>query len=171
MTITLARGRRLEAKPILVAAWTKVVALINTPPLPDQDDTTDELQLNAPAITDAEGDAFFVAVAQVYQNLGIISQNTYIALRSEINQVGENASNALFDVIVDKVISLTEARPVLISLLTKSLEDRRDQIPTEITTVETDRDLRTDQVLINALNAGICRLHEEREALIRRVGE
>lgn len=145
--------------------WEDFVQRANQAPPPTQDQATDVLQVLAPSLTDTEGDAFFVAVAQIYNDLGITSQNTYIALRNEINTAGETASMLVYDTIVNTILSLPEVSPLFQTLGLKSMQDEVAQIPTDITTIETHRDAQTDQVLIDALNEGITRKNERKARL------
>lgn len=144
-----------DRKALVVAVWEKFIDLAIINPPPDQDEATDVLQVDAPTLTDAEGDAFFVMVAQVYQDLGITAQNTYIALRNEVDQAGKTASVLVFDVIAEHVMVQPETAPLATGLDSEAVDVEILQIPTDITTIETQRDLETDEVLIQAYNDGI----------------
>ncbi|MGI9491223.1 MAG: hypothetical protein ACR2QF_02230 [Geminicoccaceae bacterium] len=141
---------------LLTDVWAVWTADVNDPPLPSLDDATDILQADAPTLTDQEGDDWWNAVAAEYDRLGIISgAGTYTQLRAEVNSSGETVSNELFISLQASITILPETSPVEIALLRQSLLDEQGQIPTDITTIETDRDLQSDQVLIDAYNAGI----------------
>lgn len=149
---------------LLTDVWAVWTADVNNPPLPSLSDATDILQAAGPTLTDQEGDDWWNAVAAEYDRLGIISgAGTYTQLRAEVNSSGETISNELFISLQATITLLPETAPVEIALLRQSLLDEQSQIPTDITTIETDRDLQTDQVLIDAYNAGIAALERRLE--------
>lgn len=146
---------------LMVAFWAIFVADVNDPPPPGQEDATMLLQFSAPRVTDDEGAAFFVAVAVIYESMGLMNKATYIALRNEINREGEVVPNTVFDSIKARVAGTNEAQPVLNGLSFESLINEQAQIPRDIATIEADRDTKSDQALTDAYNQGI-------EALVRR---
>ncbi|MGI9486273.1 MAG: hypothetical protein ACR2RF_10430 [Geminicoccaceae bacterium] len=151
-------------------SWEDFVQRANQAPPPDQGTATDQLQILAPDMTDAEGDALLNAVAVIYNNLGINSQDTYIALRNEINQAGETASMGVFDVIVGPISQLAESTPWQMSLSKKSMEDEvTTTIDADITTIETEKAAQTDPVIIGALDEGVAAKSRRKEELTARL--
>lgn len=151
---------------LLTNAWALWTADVNDPPLPNLDDATDILQAAGPTLTDQQGDDWWNAVAAEYDRLGIITgAGTYNQLRSYVNSAGETVANELFNSLQeDSIRKLPETAIVEVALDRESLLAEQTQIPLDITTIETHRDLQSDQVIIDALNAGI-------EALERRLDE
>lgn len=146
--------------------WATWTADVNDPPAPSQTEATDSLQLVAPTLTDQQGDDWFVAVATEYERLGIINQTTYVALRNEVSSSGEVASNDLFIALQAAILALPETTIVTTALRLESDTQEFNGIPADIVTIETARDLLSDQVLIDAYNAGIVKI-QEREAELK----
>lgn len=144
----------------LTDVWAAWVADVNAPPLPSLDQATDLLQGFAPLVLDAEGDAWWLAVAAEYGRLGIIGGAAgYNQLRSEVNQSGEAVSIELFGALAS-VSNLPESLGIARALLAQSVLDEQAAIPGEIGTIETAVAAETDPVLVRALEFGI----REREA-------
>lgn len=152
----------------MVTFWGKFTFDVNDPPLPSQTDATDLLQVDGPSITDTEGDAFFVAIATLYNDLGLAAAATYLSMRGEINQEGEAASNAVFDILKDRAADLSDVLPVLTGLQEGFWNREIVQIDADILQIETDRDLKstsTEQALIDAYNEGIAVLNARKDLL------
>jgi hypothetical protein len=150
---------------LLMLAWQDFTFDVNDPPLPSQDDATDGLQVRAPTLTDQEGDDWFVAVATLYNDLGIINNATYLSLRGEVNSTGEAGSNQLFDALIQGIVNLTETPVVADALVLEFNTQALAQIPTSISTLETDRDAQSDPDLTVAYNEAIASLRAREEEL------
>lgn len=150
---------------LLTDFWEKWTADVNTPLPPDQTAATDLLQIDAPTLTDREGDAWFVAVATTYNRLGIISQPTYVQLRAEVNQTGEAGSNDLFDALQGRIVSLAETRVVVAALDLEALTREFEAIDGNISTIERNKTETTDRTLIVAYNEGIRVLQQRQSDL------
>lgn len=113
-------------------AWT-AQAQINPPP--SQDDATDILQTFAPTVSDADGDAWFVAVATELERLGIINQPTYVQMRNWADG-NEAGANELFDALLLAMNNLTESAVVIEGLRVQCLADQKAAINPNITEFE-----------------------------------
>lgn len=88
--------------------WTRQVQL---PGNISQDQATDIVQIYGPTLEDADGDAWWVAIATYYESLGIIAQPTYVQLRNYANN-NEAGANDLFQGLVSAINFLPETVPV-----------------------------------------------------------
>jgi len=151
----------------LTDTWAVWTADVNNPPLPSLSDATDILQAAGPTITDQQGDDWWNAVAAEYDRLGIITgAGTYNQLRSYANSVGETVANELFGSLQqDSILNLAETLPIVNGLELEGLLAEQAQIPLDITTIETFRDLQSDPVIIRALNDGITALERRLEEI------
>lgn len=145
--------------------WAKFVADVNDSTLPSQSEATDLLRLDATKVSVTQGDAFYVAVATLYNDLGITKQATYLAMRGEIDQAGETASNNLFAILTPVLISKPDIVPVAQDLLRAARQAELDKIPADIAAVKTDRDLKSNQILVDAYNKGIDALNNRANEL------
>lgn len=145
---------------LLTDVWAVWTADVSNPPLPDLSAATDILQSVGTTLTDQEGDDWWNAVAAEYDRLGIITgAGTYTQLRSYVNSAGETVANELFNSLQeDSIRKLPETIVVENALNLWSLTEEQVQIPLDIITIETFRDLQSDPVIIRALNDGIVAL-------------
>jgi len=151
----------------LQEAWAVWTADVNSPPLPSLSDATDILQGFGPTLTDQEGNDWWNAVAAEYDRLGIITgAGTYTQLRSYANSAGETVANELFASLQeDSIRKLPETIIVENAVNLEGLLEEQAQIPLDITTIETFRDLQSDPVIIRALNDGITALERRLEEI------
>ncbi len=109
---------------------------VNNPPAPDIDEATDILQQFAPTLSDADGNAWWDAVAATYESLGIINQPTYTQLRNEVNQAGAVAATDLFDALISRINSMPESVPVNAALQAGDTAAELAAIPDNIIAIE-----------------------------------
>lgn len=141
---------------LLTDVWAVWTADVNNPPLPSLSEATDILQAVGPTLTDQQGDDWWNAVAAEYDRLAIITgAGTYTQLRAYANSAGETVANELFKSLESSILLLPETFAVTNALDRESLLNEQAQIPIDIATIETHRDLQSDPVLVKALNDGI----------------
>lgn len=122
--------------------WPKFTAEVQLPGNLSQEDATNLLQIDAPTLTDQEGDDWFVAVATYYASVDIITQPTYVQLRNHVNN-NEQGANDLFAGLNQVLQNLPESTVVEAALVLQDDARLLSLIPGWITTLETQRDAGT----------------------------
>ncbi len=105
-------------------AWRAWTAAVQQPGNVSQDEATDIIQTFGPTLTDAEGDAWFVAVAVELGRLGLINPATYVGLRNFANN-NEVGANDLFDALLISINGLAETRPVNVAILANNSDQAK----------------------------------------------
>ena len=93
----------------LTDAWRAWTAAVQAGTV-NQAAATNSLQTFTDGISNAEGNAWFEAVATEYNRLGLINNSTYGSLRGSVNGA-EAEANALFDALAVAVGILPEEAP------------------------------------------------------------
>lgn len=140
-----------DADGLINASWRGFVQAAVSNASLTRSAATDALQVLAPEMLDAEGDALLTAVAGLYEDVGLITQPTYARLRNEINQEGETTSMRAFGVLRGPITQLAEATPWLMALTKKSMQDEvNTSIDADIATIDARLATETDQAIIDA---------------------
>lgn len=139
---------------LLTDFWAIFAADVNDPPAPSLSQAADLLQIEAPTLSQQEAEDWFDAVAVEYERLDIITLPTYTQLRVSVDS-DETAANELFKALQASITNLPETIVVNTALELQAFTLEEADIPSQITTIETARDLLSDAVLIEAYNAGI----------------
>ena len=104
-------------------------------------------------LSNAEGNAFCDAVAAEYNRLGIINNDNYNALRSEIINEGADVSKALFRALATTLNAIPEVVPVIQAASLIDLRADRDAINDGLT--------RLDDLIAAEPNGAVGRLVKE----------
>lgn len=134
--------------------WPKFTAEVQLPGNVSQDEATDLLQVDAPILTDQEGDDWYVAIATYYASVDIITQPTYVQLRNHVNN-NEAGANTLFAGLNEAMQGLPES--VVVEAAFRLEDDARllALIPGWITVIEGQRDAVTEQLNKDAYTEAI----------------
>lgn len=146
------------------AEWNRQVQLPGNISL---DEATDILQTFGPTLTDADGNAFWDALAVEFDRLNIITPGTYVGLRNWANN-NEDAANNAFVALGTSVQSLPETLPVNDAIRLQENTDELGDVPAAQAILEgfkTGGTSKTDQLVDQALQIGIDSLDGRAEQL------
>lgn len=104
------------------------------------------------------------AIATAWEGIGIINNPTYSSLRNEIINEGALIARGQFDALQTLVNGLPASGPINIGLRKILLRDERDQVDTNITTLQGFKAGQNNQVR-DAISIGIDRLREYKQAV------
>lgn len=140
----------------IYSAWNAQVQL---PGNVSQTEATDILQTFAPNVSDADGDAWWVAVATYYDAAGIIAQPDYVQLRNHANN-NEAGANTLFAGLGVAMNALPESAVVNEDLALQGAIDSQAEVDPNKTRIEALKsggtsvaDVQFDQALDIAIDA------------------
>lgn len=137
----------------LTDAWRAWTAEAQINPPPSLDDSTNIIQTFGSTLSDADGDAWWEAVADEYNRLGIINPPSYVGLRNYADG-NEQGANDLFDALQSAVLLLPETRPVTDAISLQTAIDDQSAIPGNQSIIENQK-TGTNQQLDDAYQIGI----------------
>jgi len=136
--------------------------------------STDHLQFVAD-VTNAEGNAWFDAIAGLFESLGLTKASTYGALRNRVANTEGKVSQRLYAALLKNIMALPETSPVERALRIFGREQRIEVLVESIRVVRKYRsslpepekitDLNQEMLIRRALGKGIDDLNLKVELL------
>jgi len=150
------------------------VAFIIATPTATRAESVDHLQSVA-IVSNADGNAWFNAIAILLNSIGVINNPTYSNMRGEVINEGEVVSSALYAALFQAIRELPETAVVGTAIKNFERQRRIGEITTDIQQVREHRDAlpnppaivdpQEERAIRKALVDGIQTLRAEREQL------